>query len=127
MKISRKVGKLALVLLMTAVIAVAVLSIVPTTPVGAAPPLSGAIFTTDVTGARVNQNLYATKCGPTGVYLDGGPGPNAPATAAGLPDGDYYFQVTDPSGKKLLSIDPVANRKVTVSGGLFVSAVNHQV
>jgi len=127
MKISRKVGKSALVLLVTAAIVVVVLSIVPTTPVGAAPPLSGAIFTTDITGARVNQNLYATKCGPTGVYLDGGPGPNAPATAAGLPDGDYYFQVTDPSGKKLLSIDPVANRKVTVSGGLFVSAVNHQV
>ncbi len=96
-----------------------------TAPVGAAPPLPGAIFTTDITGHRVNQNLYTAKCGPSGVYLDGGPGPNAPPTAAGLPDGTYYFQVTDPSGKKLLSTDPVEDRLVTVSGGLFVSAFNH--
>jgi hypothetical protein len=96
----------------------------PITPVGAAPPLPGAIFTTDITGARVNQNQYATKCGSTGVYLDGGPGPNAPATAAGLPNGDYYFQVTDPSGKTLLSTDIVADRIVTVSGGLFVSSIH---
>ncbi len=97
---------------------------IPKTPVSAAPPLPGAIFTTDITGARVNQNQYATKCGTTGVYLDGGPGPNAPPTAAGLPDGDYYFQVTDPSGKTLLSTDIVANRLVTVSGGLFVSSIH---
>jgi hypothetical protein len=98
---------------------------IPNTPVRASgTPLSGAIFTTNITGARVNQNLYTTKCGTTGVYLDGGPGPNAPATAAGLPDGDYYFQVTDPSGKTLLSTDIVADRIVTVSGGLFVSSIH---
>ena len=103
-----------------------VLCTFPTTPVQATtPPVSGAIFTTNITGARVNQNLYSSKCGPSGVYLDGGPGPNAPPTAAGLPDGDYYFQVTDPSGKTLLSTDPVEDRKVTVSGGFFVSAFNH--
>lgn len=93
-------------------------------PVSAAPPLPGAIFTTDITGGIVNQNQYSTKCGTTGVYLNGGPGPNAPATAAGLPDGNYYFQVTDPSGKTLLSTDIVANRIVTVSGGLFVSSTH---
>ena len=120
--LSKSVVALFTILVVTA----AVLLILPTAPVGAAPPLPGAIFTTDITGARVNQNLYSAKCGPSGVYLDGGPGPNAPPTAAGLPDGDYFFQVTDPSGKKLLSTDPVADRKVTVSGGLFVSAVNHQ-
>jgi hypothetical protein len=87
----------------------------------AAPPLSGAIFTTDYIGNIVNGNTkYESKCGVTGVWLDGGPGPNAPATAAGLPDGDYYFQVTDPSGKKLLSTDPVQDRCVTVSGGVIV-------
>jgi hypothetical protein len=59
------------------------------------------------------------KCGPTGVWLDGGPGPNAPQGAAGLPDGDYYFQVTDPSGKTLLSTDPVQNRQFHVSGGII--------
>jgi hypothetical protein len=88
--------------------------------VGAAPPLPGAIFTTDSTGTIVNGNTkYGSKCGDTGVWLDGGPGPNAPQTAAGLPDGDYYFQVTDPSGKKLLSTDPVQDRCVTVEGGII--------
>ena len=106
------------------VVFVVLLVSIPKTPVSAAPPLPGAIFTTDITGARVNQNQYATKCGTTGVYLDGGPGPNAPPTAAGLPDGNYFFQVTDPSGKTLLSTDIVANRLVTVSGGLFVSSIH---
>ncbi|MCW3095726.1 MAG: hypothetical protein JWL77_1344 [Chthonomonadaceae bacterium] len=63
------------------------------------PPLPGAVFTTDSTGAVVNQNLYATK---PDVYLDGGPGPNAPPNAASLPPGDYYVQVTIPSGAVVL-------------------------
>ena len=63
-------------------------------------PLPGAIFTTMPDGSRVNANIYTNAYD---VYLDGGPGPNAPPGAAGLPEGDYYFQVTDPSGKKLLS------------------------
>jgi hypothetical protein len=83
--------------------------------------LPGAIFTTTKTGSRVNANIYPQKCGDSGVWLDGGPGPNAPQTAAGLPDGDYYFQVTDPSGKTLLSTDPVANRQFRVTGGIIVS------
>ena len=87
----------------------------------AAPPLPGAIFTTDKTGTLVNGNTkYLSKCGDTGVYLDGGPGPNAPQKAASLPDGDYYFQVTDPSGKILLSTDAVKNRCATVSGGVII-------
>jgi hypothetical protein len=76
----------------------------------------GAIFTTDLFGNVVNGNQYTSKCA---VYLDGGPGPNAPANAAGLPDGDYYFQVTDPSGEQLLSTDPVSNRMFTVTGGVI--------
>lgn len=87
----------------------------------AAPALPGTIFTTDQNGTVVNGNThYLSKCGATGVYLDGGPGPNAPAQAASLADGDYYFQVTDASGKTLLSTDPVRNRCITVSGGLIV-------
>jgi len=79
----------------------------------AAPPLSGAIFTTTEDGTVVNENVhYDTK---PEVYLDGGPGPNAPARAAGLPEGDYFFQVTDPSGKDLLSSDNVSCRMVHVS------------
>jgi hypothetical protein len=80
--------------------------------------VSGAIFTTDVFGTVVNGNQYASKCD---VYLDGGPGPNAPANAAGLPDGDYHFQVTDPSGAHLLSTDPISNRQFTVTGGVITA------
>lgn len=76
--------------------------------------LSGAIFTTTVDGDVVNGNvIYEAK---EEVYLDGGPGPNAPASAAGLPEGDYYFQVTDPSGKDLLSSDSITCRRVHVNG-----------
>ncbi|MBE3933876.1 hypothetical protein HJ150_03165 [Vibrio parahaemolyticus] len=63
--------------------------------------LDGAIFTTTPAGDIVNENVrYESK---QEVFLDGGPGPNAPRTAAALPAGLYYFQVTDPSGKCLLS------------------------
>lgn len=79
---------------------------------------TGAIFTTTFDGQVVNENHFDSKCA---VYLDGGPGPNAPAKAAGLPDGDYYFQVTDPSGHNLLSTDPVSNRRFQVSGGVIVA------
>lgn len=82
--------------------------------------LPGAIFTTDSTGTIVNGNTkYESKCGATGVWLDGGPGVNAPIDAAGLPDGEYYFQVTDPSGKNLLSTDKVNNRCVQITGGII--------
>jgi LruC domain-containing protein len=81
--------------------------------VQAAPPLTGAIFTTTVDGTVVNENTrYQSK---QDVYLDGGPGPNAPSKAAGLPRGDYYFQVTDPSGKDLLSSDHISCRKIHVN------------
>jgi hypothetical protein len=82
--------------------------------------LPGAIFTTDQSGNAVNGNTrYLSKCGAKGVYLDGGPGPNAPPNAASLADGDYYFQVTDPSGKTLLSTDPVRNRCISVTNGVI--------
>ena len=89
----------------------------------AAPPLPGAIFTTLSDGSKVNANIFSAKCDGLGVYLDGGPGPNAPATAAGLPDGDYFYQVTDPSGKVLLSTDAQRYRRFTVVGGLINSRV----
>ena len=80
--------------------------------------VTGAIFTTNSAGNVVNGNQYDSPCS---VYLDGGPGLHAPAHAAGLPNGPYYFQVTDPSGKTLLSTDPVANRSFMVSGGVIVA------
>ena len=76
-------------------------------------PLSGAIFTTTEDGSIVNENVRYEK--KEDVYLDGGPGPNAPAKAAGLPEGDYYFQVTDPSGKDLLSTDHISCRRIHVN------------
>jgi hypothetical protein len=65
--------------------------------------VSGAIHTTTPDGAIVNENVHYTA--KAEVFLSGGPGPNAPPGAAGLPPGEYYFQVTDPSGKQLLSTD----------------------
>src|SRR5207253_1436302 len=71
----------------------------------------------------VNANLYDHK---EDVYLDGGPNGNAPASAAALPAGDYYFQVTDPSGKVLLSTDAIANRFFSVSAaGVITGAFDH--
>ncbi len=85
---------------------------------GSSTNVRGSIFTTLSDGSAVNANHFESKCA---VYLDGGPGPNAPATAASLADGDYYFQVTDPSGKTLLSTDPVSNRRMTVTNGVFTA------
>lgn len=82
--------------------------------------LSGAIFTTVANGSEVNFNIYANK---NDVYLDGGPGPGAPQGAAGLPDGVYVFQVTDPPGKTLLSTDIAACRRFQVTGGIITALV----
>ena len=84
--------------------------------------LSGAIFTTTPNGAIVNENVHYNL--KQDVFLSGGPGPNAPPGAAGLPPGEYYFQVTDPSGAKLLSTDSARNRCVVVGpGGYIVNQV----
>jgi len=83
-------------------------------------PLAGAIFTTTIDGDRVNANLYPAK---EDVYLDGGPGQNAPGLSAALPAGDYYFQVTDPSGKVLLSTDDIACRQFHVNAAGVIDAV----
>lgn len=89
-------------------------------PATAAPPvqLSGAIFTTDGSGNPVNLNIYDAK---EDVYLNGGPGINAPDDAAGLPSGVYSFQVTSPSGE-LLSMDDVACRQFTVDDSGVISS-----
>jgi hypothetical protein len=84
-------------------------------------PLSGAIFTGLEDGGQVNANHYADK---RDVYLNAGPPPNAPQDSAGLPDGNYYFQVTDPSGKFLLSEDPVYCREFRVENGRIEELVS---
>jgi len=103
-----------------AAVGAAAIAMIGTPNVAHAAPVSGAIFTTDASGVPVNLNIYSAK---EDVYLNGGPGINAPDDAAGLPDGTYSYQVTDPSGKTLLSTDPVACRQVTVSGGVFQAVV----
>ena len=98
------------------------LSLVSKEGISADSPLAGAIFTTTPDGGIVNENVrYASKLD---VYLDGGPPVNAPQGAAGLPDGEYYYQVTDPSGKVLLSEDPAKCRKIEVKDGVIVSLLN---
>ena len=74
--------------------------------------LTGAIFTTNAQGNRVNQNIYAAK---EDVYLQGGPDQQG----AHLPDGLYYYRVTDPSGGTILFLD--GYRTVTVSNNVFPS------
>jgi hypothetical protein len=75
---------------------------------------NGAIWTSLSNGATVNANLYDLK---TDVYLNGGP--QNCGNGNGLPDGLYYFQVTDPSGATLLSSDAIKFRMVLVDGGVI--------
>jgi hypothetical protein len=73
-------------------------------------PFTGAIFTTTKDGSVVDGNIY-DDC--RDVYLNGGPKNGRP----GLPEGDYYFMVTSPSGgppSVLLSSDGLAERMVHV-------------
>jgi len=84
---------------------------------GRAPAVSAAAIQSSVCdGSKVNANLYDD---PREVYLSGGPQFPACGNVAGFADGTYYFQVTDPSGKTLLSSDPLNCRVVTVSGGVI--------
>lgn len=78
----------------------------------AAGGVSGAIYTTDKGATIVNGNVQYGFA--TDVYVSGGP---QNTKASGLPDGTYYFQVTDPSGAVLLSTDNAACRQLTVAGG----------
>jgi len=75
-----------------------------------------AIFTTARDGTIVKENIFALS---TDVYISGGP---RNAKASRLPDGTYYFQVTDPSGKTLLSTDIAQCRQLKVSGGRIAGA-----
>lgn len=87
--------------------------------------ISGAIYTSTIDGSIVNANLYENKAD---VYLNGGPPLNAPCSAGGVDDGDYFFQVTSPDGKKLLSQDQVFQRKFRVVGGVITQNLgNHGI
>jgi hypothetical protein len=77
---------------------------------------NGSIYTTTFDGQAVNENIYSNK---DAVYLSGGP---QNTNASGLPDGPYYFQVTDPSGATLLSTDPAVCRQLIVFSGKVAAA-----
>lgn len=77
---------------------------------------NSAVYTTDKSGTVVDGNIYDVS---GDVYISGGP---QNTKASGPPDGTYYFQVTDPSGKTLLSTDPAVCRQVSVVGGRVVGA-----
>ena len=78
--------------------------------------LTGAIFTTDSICTGVNLNIYSSK---GDVYLDGGP---AHPGAAGLPDGEYYVQATEPNGTPLgTSIGSGDDTPIVVAGGEFAT------
>jgi hypothetical protein len=74
---------------------------------------SGAIYTSYGDGTTVNANTYED-CEL--VFLNGGP---QNANASGLPDGEYYFQVTNPNGGALLSTTPAFERRIQVVGGVI--------
>ena len=77
---------------------------------------NGAIYTTTFEGQSVNENTYSSK---DAVYISGGP---QNVNANGLPDGTYYFQVTDPSGATLLSTDLAECRQLLVAFGKVAAA-----
>ena len=81
----------------------------------AAPALAqtpGSVFVLNRVGGHVEGNAYARK---DAVYLSGGPGTSC--FAAGLADGDYCFQLTDPAGTVLLTPDAIVDRSVRVING----------
>lgn len=75
---------------------------------------SGVAFVVDRFGNHRDGNQFTRL---DAVYLSGGPG--GACNGAGLADGDYFFQVTDPAGTVLLTPDPLAERRVRVTGGVF--------
>lgn len=89
-------------------------------PAFAAPPVKGAVFTTDYACHIVNANTqYEMK---EDVFLNGGP---AKPGAAGLPNGDYYVKVTEPNGRLLgTSVGSANARPIHVSNGEFSQCSN---
>ena len=77
--------------------------------------VNGTVYTSTSDGTVVNANIFDSKAD---VYLNGGP--QHENQHGIVPDGLYYFQVTDPSGAVLLSTDDILCRQIVVSGGRIV-------
>jgi SdrD B-like domain/Prealbumin-like fold domain len=81
-------------------------------------PASGSIGTVASASPARPQGVFGRR---EDVFLAGGPLTSPCFFPAYLPDGKYYFQVTDSTGKTLLSTDVVSERAVTVKGGVIGS------
>ncbi|MFL6593283.1 MAG: hypothetical protein ACJ8GK_11340 [Luteimonas sp.] len=82
--------------------------------------IHGALFTSDTAG-DVNVNIYDSKAD---VYLNGGP-KNDNCAAAGVDDGTYVYQITNPNGDTLLSTDTIDHRQFTVTDGVITAVNDH--
>lgn len=81
---------------------------------GALGQSGGSTFVLNRLGLHVPGNSFPRN---DGVYLSGGRAPSC--QSAGLVDGDYYFEITDPAGSVLLTLDSIEERRVRVAGGIF--------
>jgi hypothetical protein len=77
---------------------------------------SGSVKAVLPDGSKVAGDIFDSKAR---VFFSAGP---QNVKSSGLPDGRYYFQVTDPSGSVLLSNDAAVCRQVVVSGGGLAGA-----
>jgi hypothetical protein len=82
--------------------------------VSAVATAGGSAFVIDRYGAHMPGNSFERL---DAVFFSAGRGVDCSGTP--LVDGDYYFQITDPAGSVLLSNEPLADRKVRVSGGVL--------
>ncbi len=76
----------------------------------------GIVTTVDASSTAVS--IFSDK---EDVFFTAGPTTSGCPFTQFVPDGRYYFQVTDLSGTRLLSSDPVAERAVTVHNGVLSS------
>ncbi|HJW13441.1 MAG TPA: SdrD B-like domain-containing protein [Thermoanaerobaculia bacterium] len=81
-------------------------------------PASGSIGTVAASTPALPQSVFGHR---EDVFFAGGPLSSPCFFPAYLPDGKYYFQVTDSTGKALLSTDVVSERAVTVKSGVIGS------
>jgi hypothetical protein len=92
--------------------ALAAIAIVPSDCRAAFP---GTVYPTSFNGTQwpVQVNQMPS---PQSAFLSGGPQGNS----QGIPDGTYYYMLTDPSGKTLLSLDDIGCRQVLATGGVYL-------
>lgn len=84
--------------------------------VGVRAQVAGVVATVSESG--VAQDVFSSK---SEVFFTAGPTAAPCAFSQYVNDGQYYFQVTDLSGARLLSTDPVRERAVTVKNGVLFS------